>query len=150
MGGSMRFGTEIFDTQISRCQTALTRPPRVVYRLIHFKAMVYMIYMYAIIDDVIHVITVLVGNSCCSRSYFVSCLIVFIGRSWELRTTSIDGGGCRNPWRQTTCKKKRSTLSLKSRRRIVAVDERRVEEAKKPIIPKNTEKATAWAFRLFN
>ena len=48
------------------------------------------------------------------------------------------------------CKKKRSSLSLKSRRRIVAVDERRVEEAKKPIIPKNTEKATAWAFRLFN
>ena len=42
------------------------------------------------------------------------------------------------------------SLSLKSRRRIVAVDERRVEEAKKPIIPKNTEKATAWAFRLFN
>ena len=48
------------------------------------------------------------------------------------------------------CKTKRSSLSLKSRRRIVAVDERRVEEAKKPIIPKNTEKATAWAFRLFN
>ena len=61
----MWFGTKIFDRakrgQISRCQTALTRPQRVVYRLIHFKAMVYMIY--AIIDDVIHVITVLVGNS---------------------------------------------------------------------------------------
>ena len=54
-----------------------------------------------------------------------------------MRTTFIDG-------------KRRSSLSLKSRRRIVAVDERRLEEAKKPIIPKNTEKATAWAFRLFN
>ena len=48
------------------------------------------------------------------------------------------------------CKKKRTCLSLKSKRQIVAVDERRVGEAKKPIIPKNTEKATAWAFRLFN
>ena len=70
----MRFVTEIFDRtkrgQISRCQTALTRPPQVVYRLIHFKAMVYMIY--AIIDDVIDVITVLVGNSCCSLSYCVA------------------------------------------------------------------------------
>ena len=47
-------------------------------------------------------------------------------------------------------KKKHSSLSLKSRRQIVAVDERRVEEAKKPIIPKNTETATAWAFHLFN
>ena len=46
--------------------------------------------------------------------------------------------------------KKSASLSLKSRRRIVAVDERRVEEAKKPIIPKNTEKVTAWGFHLFN
>ena len=29
---------------------------------------------------------------------------------------------------------------------LVAVDERRIEEAKKPIIHKNIEKATAWLF----
>ena len=44
-------------------------------------------------------------------------------------------------------KKKRLSLSLK--RKIVVSDEEEIENAKKPVVPKNTQKATDWAVGVF-
>ena len=45
-------------------------------------------------------------------------------------------------------KKKHLSLSLKWK--IVVPDEEDVENAKKPVVPKNTQKATDWAIEVFN
>ena len=45
--------------------------------------------------------------------------------------------------------RKRLSLSLGKRRKIVVVDEEEIENAKKPMVPKNTRKATDWAVGVF-
>ena len=45
---------------------------------------------------------------------------------------------------------KRLSLSLGKCRKIVVVDEEEIENAKKPMVPKNTRKATDWAVGVFN
>ena len=44
---------------------------------------------------------------------------------------------------------KRLSLSLGKCRKIVVVDEEEIENAKKPVVPKNTRKATDWAVGVF-
>ena len=41
------------------------------------------------------------------------------------------------------------SLSLGKRRKIIVVDEEEIENAKKPMVPKNTTKATDWAVGVF-
>ena len=45
--------------------------------------------------------------------------------------------------------RKHLTLSLGKRWKIVVVDEEEIENAKKPMVPKNTRKATDWAVAVF-
>ena len=45
--------------------------------------------------------------------------------------------------------RKHLTLSLGKRWKIVVVDEEEIENAKKPMVPKNTRKATNWAVAVF-
>ena len=45
--------------------------------------------------------------------------------------------------------RKHLSLSLGKRRKIVVVDEEEIENAKKPMVPKNTRKATDWAVAVF-
>ena len=45
--------------------------------------------------------------------------------------------------------RKRLSLSLGKRRKIVVVDEEEIKNAKKPMVPKNTRKATDWVVAVF-
>ena len=45
--------------------------------------------------------------------------------------------------------RKRLSLSLRKRRKIVFVDEEEIKNAKKPMVPKNTRKATDWVVAVF-